>query len=96
MEVFSKLLAMSFWEKFVNLHGLLAMLSLVLFGAAVILYFVVKKNINFIGWFTSTLFHLFINLVLLDIAGLLVYMPYRAPGGPRTFLKASESTAWLH
>lgn len=65
-------------------------------GGAIILYFVVKKNINFIGWFTSTLFHLFINLVLLDIAGLLVYMPYRTPGGPRTFLKASESTAWLH
>lgn len=96
MEVLNKLLAMSFWERFVNFHGLLAMLSLVLFGTGIILYFVVKKNDAFFGWFKKILFFLFANLALLDIAGLLVYMPYRASGGPRTILRASESTAWLH
>lgn len=96
MEVFSRIFALSFWEKFVNLHGLLAMLSLILFGAGIALYFVTKKDNRFIIWLKNTLLLLFINLVLLDIAGLLVYMPYRASEGPRTILKASKSTSWLH
>lgn len=96
METFGKISAMSFWEKFVNLHGLLAMLSLILFGAGITLYFATKKDSGFIVWLKNTLLLLFIDLVLLDIAGLLVYIPYRASGGPRTVLKASQSTAWLH
>jgi len=96
MDVFSKLLALSFWEKLVNSHGFLAMFSLILFGAGIVLYFVVKKSSYFIVWLQSVLLLLFINLVLLDIAGLIVYVPYRASGGPRTLLMASESTAWLH
>jgi hypothetical protein len=87
---------MSGWEKFVNLHGLLAMLSLIWFGAGIVLYFVVKKSSEFIVWLQNVLLVLFLNLVLLDFAGLAVYIPYRAVGGPRTILKASESTAWLH
>ena len=96
MDVFSKLLALSFWEKLVNSHGFLAMFSLILFGAGIVLYFVVKKSSYFIVWLQSVLLLLFINLVLLDIAGLMAYVPYRASDGPRTTLMASESTAWLH
>jgi hypothetical protein len=55
-----------------------------------------QKNAGFFAWLKTTLFVLFLDLVLLDIVGLVVYAPYRASGGPRTFLKASASTAWLH
>lgn len=96
MDVFVKLFNLPFWEKFADFHGLLSMLSLILFGAAIVLYFVVKKGNNFYTWLKNILLLLFINLLLLDIAGLTVYVPYRAEEGPRTFLKSSESTAWLH
>src|SRR3989304_7522533 len=96
MEVFSKLLAFSFWEKLAHIHGMLAMLSLILFGAGIVLYFAARKNGDFIGWLKTTLMLLFIDITLLDIAGLTVYIPYRAEGGPRSILKASEATAWYH
>ena len=96
MDVFVKLFNLSFWEKFADFHGLLSMLSLILFGAGIILYFVVRKSNNFFSWFKNILLTLFIDLVLLDTAGLTVYIPYRAEGGPRTILKASEATAWYH
>lgn len=96
MEVFGQLLDLPFWSKFADVHGFLAMLSLVLFGAGVVLYFASKKNIEFVSWLKTTLILLFADLVLLDIFGLTVYIPYRTEGGPRTILKASEATAWLH
>ena len=96
MELFTNLLRLSFWEKFADFHGFLAMISLVLFGAALILYFAISKGTSLIAWFQKVLLLLFINLTILDIAGLTVYIPYRAEGGPRTILKASESTSWMH
>ena len=96
MEVFSKLLAFSFWEKFADIHGMLAMFSLILFGAGIVLYFAARKSANFIGWLKAALMLLFVDITLLEIAGLTIYIPYRAPGGPRSILKASEATAWLH
>ena len=87
---------MSFWEKFADFHGSLAMFSLVLYGAAIVLYFVVLENHELLVWFKNVLFVLFLDLLILDVAGLSVYVPYRATGGPRTILKSSESTAWLH
>lgn len=96
MEVFNNILALSFWEKFANFHGMLAMTSLILFGAGIVLYFVAQKSERFVPWLKGVLLFLLIDLIILDIAGLLVYMPYRASGGQRTILKASESTRWLH
>ena len=96
MELFINLLELSFWEKFADMHGMMAMISLILFGAAFVLYFSAKQGAKFIGWLRKILFLLFINLTLLDIAGLTIYIPYRAEGGPRTILKASEATSWIH
>ena len=96
MELFEKVAQIPFWSKFANLHGLLATLSLLLFGAAIILYFVLKKYQGVFGLFKNVLLTLFINLLALDIFGLMVYVPYRAECGPRTLLKASEETSWLH
>lgn len=96
MQVFVNLINLSFWEKFADFHGMLAMISLILFGSALILYFVSKKSAEFLSWLKKILIALFVDLVLLDIAGLTVYIPYRATDGPRTILKSSEATAWYH
>ena len=96
MEVFIKLASLSFWTKFADLHGFLAMASLFLFGTCFILYFTTIKTNFTIKWLRTALLVLFIDLVLLDIAGLLIYIPYRAPGGPRSLLLSSEQISWLH
>lgn len=96
MEIIGQLLDLPFWSKFADFHGFLAMLSLILFGAGIFLYFAIRKNIEFVGWLKAVLITLFADLALLNIFGLTVYIPYRAEGGPRTVLKASEATAWIH
>lgn len=96
MEIIGQLLDLPFWSKFADVHGMIAMLSLILFGAGIILYFATQKNIEFVGWLKAVLVTLFADLALLNIFGLTVYIPYRTEGGPRTVLKASEATAWIH
>lgn len=96
MEIIISLVNLPFWSKVADLHGMWSMLSLVLFGAGITLYFVSKKNVELVSWLKITLILLFSDLILLDIFGLTIYIPYRAEGGPRTVLKSSEATAWLH
>lgn len=97
-ELFKGLASLTFWEYFADFHGTLAMLSLVLFGAGIVLYKVALKDTGFVAWLKNVLLVLFFNLVALDIAGLTAYVPYRAPTdtSPRTILKSIESTKWLH
>lgn len=96
MEVFGQLLDLPFWSKFADIHGFLAMISLILFGAGVVLYYASKKSIELVSWLKTVLLLLFVDLALLDVFGLITYIPYRTDGGPRTVLKASEATTWLH
>lgn len=96
MEFFSNVLAIPFWSKLADLHGLLAMASLFLSGISFAFYFLSDKTATARFWLRNTLFVLFVNLVLLDIAGLSIYIPYRAAGGPKSLLLGSEETAWLH
>lgn len=96
IEFLSKINAISFWSKLADFHGFLAMLSLILFGGAIILFFFSSKIKLAVIWLKVMLGALLVDLILLDIAGLVVYIKYRSPGGPRTILKASEDTAWLH
>lgn len=95
-ELFEGLSKFTFWSWLANSHGTLAMLSLILFGAGIVLYFLADKIELAVKWLKVTLLALFADLVLLDIFGLTVYIPYRAEGGPRTILKGSEDFAWLH
>lgn len=95
-ELITGLSKLTFWSWIADSHGTLAMLSLVLFGAGIVLYFLSDKIDLAIRWLKVTLLLLFTNLVLLDVFGLTVYIPYRAEGGPRTVLKGSEDLAWLH
>ena len=92
----SKIIEVPFWEKFANFHGMLAMLALILFGAAFALLFFSGKISSAVRTLKIVLAALFVDILLLDIAGLTVYMPYRAAGGPKTVLIGSEETAWLH
>ena len=95
-EFFAKVWELSYWDKFTDFHGALAMLPLVLFGAAFALYFSLGKLPQALRWLKWTLYALAIDLIALNAVGLYIYVPYRAPGGPRTILKSSPDTAWLH
>jgi len=64
MELFERLWELSFWEKFADFHGSLAMFSLVLYGAAIVLYFVVLENHELLVWFKNVLFVLFLDLLI--------------------------------
>lgn len=86
--------ALPFWSKFADTHGMFAMISLILFGAALVLYWLNDSAKT--QWLKNVLLVLFINISVLDLFGLIVYIPYRAEGGPRTILKSSETTSWLH
>lgn len=95
-ELINGLQKISFPSQLVNFHGTLAMLSLILFGASIVLYFFTTRLQLSISWLKSTLAALFIDLILLNIAGLIAYISYRGVGGPKSVLIASENTAWLH
>ncbi len=96
LELINGLQRISFLSQLTNFHGTLAMLSLILFGASIVLYFFTTRLQLSISWLKSVLTALFIDLTLLDIAGLIVYIPYRVVDGPKSVLIASENTAWLH
>ena len=90
------IVSLSYWDKFTDFHGLLAITPLILFGIGLALYFSLDKFLQAAVWLKRTLYVLVINLILLDVVGLYIYAPYRAAEGPRTFLKSSPNTAWLH
>ena len=95
-ELLNGFIEIPFWSKFADFHGMISMLSLILLGAALILYFLSEKTKAAISWLKTVLLLLFIDISLLDIFGLIVYIPYRAKGGAKFDLVGSETTAWLH
>jgi len=95
-ELLNGFFGIPFWSRFADFHGMLSMLSLILFGVALTLYFFSEKTKIAIGWLKTTLLLLFFDILLLDIFGLTVYIPYRAKDGAKFDLIGSETTAWLH
>ncbi|MBI2022107.1 hypothetical protein HYS93_04515 [Candidatus Daviesbacteria bacterium] len=95
-ELINGIISIPFISQLANLHGLLAMLSLVFFGSSFALYFFSNKIKDSIRWLKLTLAALFTVLVLLDLMGLIIYVPYRSVGGAKSLLVASKDTAWLH
>lgn len=95
-ELLNGLIEIPFWSKLTDFHGMIGMLSLILLGASLAFYFLSDKARTAIGWLKTTLLLLFIDVLLLDILGLIVYIPYRAKGGAKFDLVGSETTAWLH
>jgi len=97
-EFFEKITSLNYWEVTGDLHGFFSMLALILFGAAIVLTIQLKYNKEILGWLKKVMGFLFATVVLLESSGLFIYRPYRtkAVPSPRTFLKSSESTSWLH
>ena len=97
-EFFENILNLSYWEIMSDLHGGLAMMSLVLFGAVIILLKSVDKFARATVWLKNSLLGLLASLATLDFMGLFIYRAYRdaGPTSPRSILKSSEDTAWLH
>lgn len=95
-ELFKGLFGLPFWSILANFHGMLAMLSLIFLGAAIALYFFSERTKEAVKWLKIVLLLLFFDILLLDIFGLTVYIPYRAEGGAKFDLIGSETTAWLH
>lgn len=96
-EFLDGLRTLTFWELLADLHGGIAMIALLLFGASLVLYFMSDKTKDALRWLKYTLWALAADLALLNALGLTVYVPYRdRAGGPRLDLLADESTAWLH
>ena len=88
--------SLSYWDVLADMHGLLAMLLVVLFGTTLVLYFALDKFAQATRWLKYALSALVANLVLLDVMGIYIYGAYRATDGPRTLLNSSPDTAWLH
>lgn len=95
-ELLNGFIEVPFWSKFADFHGMLGMLSLILLGAALTLYFLSEKAKDAVGWLRKILLLLFFDVLLLDILGLIVYIPYRAKGGAKFDLVGSKTTVWLH
>ena len=95
-ELMRGVFSLSYWDVLADMHGLLAMLLLILFGTALILYFSLSKFAQAARWLKYTLTALALNLIAVDIMGLYIYGAYRASEGPRTLLKSVPETAWLH
>src|SRR3989344_9446486 len=95
-ELLRGIFSLSYWDVLADIHGMLGMLLLILFGLAMGLYFSLDKFAQAAHWLKYTLLTLVANLVAVDIGGLYIYGAYRAEGGPRTLLKASADTSWFH
>ena len=97
-EFIDRISSLSFFEVWASIHGSLAMLALALFGGAITLSYSLDKFARAYQWLRNTLYWLAGTVVALDALGLFIYRPYResVPDSPRSILKASEETSWLH
>lgn len=98
-EFSDRMLELSYWDWLSDIHGGLSMSTLILFGAAITLYFSLDKFAKAWEWLRNVAIALAVNVALLDFMGLFIYRPYREKVSglsPRTLLKADPDTAWLH
>ncbi len=97
-EFLDKLFSLRYWEVMSDLHGFFSMLAMVLFGASIVLLFSLDKFDKAIKWLKTTVIGLLTTVALLESSGLFIYRPYRtkAVPSPRTLLKSSPDTKWLH
>lgn len=95
-ELFHGISSFSLNEIYLNIHGLLAMMSLIFYGAIIVLTFLWDKCPELSKKLKALWLGLIVTVGLLYSLGLYVYVPYRAKGGAKYILIASEKTAWLH
>jgi len=97
-EFIDNVLSLSYFEVMTDIHGGLAMLAMILFGGVIVLLLALDKFAQAYTWLKYSIIVLTADILILNSFGLYVYRPYRAPvpDSPRSLLKASESTSWLH
>jgi len=97
-EFIDRVSSLSFFEIMTDIHGGLAMFSLILFGAVIISLLSLGKFPQAVRWLKISIILLVTDILLLNSWGLFVYRPYRAPvpDSPRSILKSSDATSWLH
>ncbi|MHB8085695.1 MAG: hypothetical protein ACYDHZ_07705 [Dehalococcoidia bacterium] len=98
MEFFQNLLSLPLAEQVSNLHGLLATLCILGFGALFVIIPVYSKygpeNLQKPLVYILGIQTLFVGAV--STAGIVAYVAYRTAGGAREFLLSSPQTTWLH
>ena len=97
-EFFDKIFSLNYWEVMSDLHGFMSMLALVFFGAAIMMLVTINKNPDAVKWLKRLMSWLIVTVAMLESSGMFIYRPYRTKDvpSPRTFLKSSEETKWLH
>ncbi len=98
MGFFINLLHLPLAEQISNLHGVLATLTPLVFGAIFVMVIVARK-FQLGGLYKPTLWLLGIQSFLLaaaSTAGVVAYVAYRTAGGAREFLLSASQTSWLH
>jgi hypothetical protein len=98
MEFFQRILQLPLAELLSDLHGLLATLCLVLYGAIFVTIAVYRKY-SLQNLHKPLVWLLGIQTLVLgavSTAGIVIYVAYRSPGGAREFLLKSADTGWLH
>jgi len=97
-EFIDKLFSLGYWDVISDLHGFFSMLALIFFGAAIVLLLSLNKFDDAMKWLKTSVIGLFTTVALLESSGLFIYRAYRtkAVPSPRTFLKSSPDTKWLH
>jgi hypothetical protein len=97
MEFFQKLLSLPLAEQVSNLHGLLATLCILGFGALFVIIPVYSKygpeNLHKPLLYILGIQSLFVGAV--STAGIVAYVAYRTAGGAREFILGSPQTSWL-
>lgn len=83
-------------EILLDIHGGLAMLSMIFYGGLIATSIYWKKYQTLIDAIKKLWIWQIVVVGALYILGLLMYIPYRAKGGAKSTLVGNETTVWLH
>jgi hypothetical protein len=95
MEGLIGLFSLSRIEFIASFHGLFSTVSLILFGMGLTFTSIIPKATTFVKPLKVVMLILLVVLVLHTFLGFVIYVPYRAEGGPRTTILESDRP-WLH
>lgn len=95
MELVNAIQSVPIIGRVLSFHGLLGISSLGLLVLALMGALDFERKAFSLFWLRLILVNLTLILFLATVWGSLAYIPYRAPGGPRSFIIESEKP-WMH
>jgi len=95
MEGLIGLFSLSRIEFIASFHGLIATVVLILFGMGIAFTGILQRNVAFLKPLKVVLLILLVLMIVHTFLGFVIYVPYRAEGGPRTIILESDRP-WLH